>query len=97
MVWREHVIAELLGVDHRAMGFRQLRHTGRSSRRLFEDSRAESAIFWDTRSVRVTESLLLLNRLYRRLGGSDTDRVRVRLRHGGLAGREMRVANTLCA
>jgi len=62
---------------------------------LFEDSRAESAIFWDTRSVRVTESLLLLNRLYRRLGGSDTDRIRVRLRHGGRVGREMRVANTL--
>jgi hypothetical protein len=62
---------------------------------LFEDSRAERAIFWDTRSVRVTEALLLLNRLYRRLGGSDTDRVWVRLRHSGLGGREMRAANTL--
>ena len=59
---------------------------------LFEDERRPGSLFWDTRTNRVTEALLLLVRLYRRLGASDTDRVSVVVRHGGLTGRSLHVA-----
>lgn len=61
---------------------------------LFEDSRAENAIFFDTRIVRVTEALLFLSRLYRRLGAGDLDRLSIRVRHAGLAGRTLRAASS---
>jgi len=61
---------------------------------LFEDERQSKAIFWDTRTNRVTEALLFLTRLYRRLDASDTDQVTVSVRHGGLAGRVLGVTNT---
>lgn len=61
---------------------------------LFEDERADDAIFWDTRTIRVTEALLLLVRLYRRLGASDDAVVTVTITHGGLRGRSLRVANS---
>ncbi len=60
---------------------------------LFEDERAEDAVFFEIRITRVTESLLLLARLYRRLGLADTDRIRVTIRHQGLAGRTLRAAS----
>lgn len=59
---------------------------------LFEDERRPNSVFWDTRTNRVTEALLLLVRLYRRLAASDNDRVSVVIRHGGLAGRSLHVA-----
>lgn len=61
---------------------------------LFEDDRLENGLFWDTRTVRTAEAVLLLARLYRRLGASDTDRVSVTFRHGGLSGRKLHVANS---
>lgn len=64
---------------------------------LFEDDRAEQKIFFDTRINRVTEALMLLARLYRRLEASDTDRIIVRVRHGGLAGRTLGAASSLRA
>ena len=60
---------------------------------LFEDERVENALFWDTRTVRATEGLLLLARLYRRLNASDNDHVAITIRHAGLAGRALHVAN----
>ena len=59
---------------------------------LFEDERRPESLFWDTRTNRVTEALLLLVRLYRRLGASDTDRLSVVVRHAGLGGRSLHVA-----
>lgn len=59
---------------------------------LFEDERRDNSLFWDTRTVRTTEALLLLVRLYRRLGASDNDQVSITFRHGGLDGRELHVA-----
>jgi len=64
---------------------------------LFEDDRAEQRIFVDTRINRVTEAMMLLVRLYRRLDASDTDRITIRIRHDGLSGRQLGVANTLRA
>lgn len=60
---------------------------------LFEDERVENSLFWDTRTVRTTEALLLLSRLYRRLNASDNDEVSITFRHSGLAGRALRVAS----
>lgn len=60
---------------------------------LFEDERMENSLFWDTRTIRATEALLLLARLYRRLNASDNDEVSVTFRYGGLSGRVLRVAN----
>jgi hypothetical protein len=90
-------IEGLKGLDRKSYDFWKLFRDGRfyTLMSLFEDSRTENAIFWDTRLVRTTEALLLLDRLYRRLGAADTDRLEVRMRHGGLAGRELRVANSL--
>lgn len=59
---------------------------------LFEDVRRPDSVFWDTRTNRVTEALLFLVRLYRRLSASDTDRVSVAVRHGGLKGRRLDIA-----
>ncbi|HWM63256.1 MAG TPA: hypothetical protein VNP96_04605 [Solirubrobacterales bacterium] len=61
---------------------------------LFEDERVPESIFFDTRINRITESLFLLARLYRRLEVSDTDLVDISFRHAGLAGRTLRSANT---
>ena len=60
---------------------------------LFEDERRPNTIFFDTRIVRVTEALMFLVRLYRRLGASDTDEITVRIRHGGLASRTLGAAD----
>jgi hypothetical protein len=60
---------------------------------LFEDERVPNTLWWDTRINRVTESLLLLARLYRRLGASDTDEIAIRVGHGGLSGRTLAAAN----
>lgn len=60
---------------------------------LFEDEQAPETIWWDTRINRVTEALLFLARLYRRLDASDTDEITVRIGHGGLSGRTLGVGN----
>jgi hypothetical protein len=60
---------------------------------LFEDERRPGTIFFDTRVNRVTEALLFLVRLYRRLSASDTDQLTITLRHSGLSGRTLEAAN----
>ena len=58
---------------------------------LFEDQHAaDPTIWWETRIQRVTEALLFLLRLYRRLEASDTDQLSVHVRHAGLSGRTLR-------
>jgi hypothetical protein len=83
------------GQDRRSYDYWKLFRDGRfyTLLSLFEDERAEGAVFFEVRISRVTESLLLLARLYRRLGLADTDRVRVTVRHHGLAGRSLRAAS----
>jgi len=60
---------------------------------LFEDERAEKALFADTRIVRVTESLMFMSRLYKTLGVTDDTKVSVRVTHRGLAGRSITAAS----
>lgn len=82
-------------MDHTSYDFWKLYGDGRfyTLLSLFEDDRRPDSLFWDTRTIRVSEALLLLVRLYRRLGASDTDRLSVVVRHGGLDGRALDVAN----
>jgi TIR domain len=56
---------------------------------LFEDHRAEKKLFFDTRIVRVTESILFCSNLYRNLGVDEATRVGLRVTHRGLKGREL--------
>lgn len=52
------------------------------------------AACFDTRINRITESLLLLLRIYRRLEVSDTEVVEISFRHAGLEDRVLRSANS---
>ncbi|MDQ2915061.1 MAG: toll/interleukin-1 receptor domain-containing protein [Chloroflexota bacterium] len=56
---------------------------------LFEDERAESVLFFDTRIVRVTEAFLFLAGFYETLGAAPESRVTVGIAHHGLQGRTL--------
>jgi len=61
---------------------------------LFEDSRRAKEIFFDTRIVRVTESLMFAERLYTKLGAPPETRMAFRFTHGGLDGRTLASASS---
>jgi hypothetical protein len=60
---------------------------------LFEDSRKPKQIFFDTRIVRVTESLMFIERLYTKLGVPPEVRITIRVSHSGLKGRTLNSAS----
>lgn len=60
---------------------------------LFEDSRRAKEIFFDTRIVRITESLMFAERLYTKLGAPPETRIAFRVTHGGLDGRTLTSAS----
>jgi hypothetical protein len=60
---------------------------------LFEDSRKPSEIFFDTRIVRVTESLMFLERLYNKLGAPSESQLKIRVTHKGFKGRTLSSAS----
>lgn len=60
---------------------------------LFEDSRRPNEIFFDTRIVRVTESLMFIERLYSKLGAPSEAQVKVRVTHRGFKGRTLSSAS----
>jgi hypothetical protein len=61
---------------------------------LFEDSRRPNQIFFDTRLVRVTESLMFIENFYRKLGAPPETRVGIEITHHGLRGRELNAASS---
>jgi hypothetical protein len=61
---------------------------------LFEDNRKPNQIFFDTRVVRVTESLMFIESLYSKLGVPPEARVGIQITHGGLKGRELSSASS---
>jgi hypothetical protein len=83
------------GQDRRSYDFWKLFRDGRfyTLLSLFEDERRAGELFFEVRISRVTEVLLLLARMYRRLGASDTDLVTARFRHSGLAARSLTAAS----
>ena len=60
---------------------------------FFEDQRMESALFFDTRIVRVTEALLFASKFYAELGTAPDAKISVRVAHRGLAGRVLKNAS----
>lgn len=56
---------------------------------LFEDQRRENEIFFNTRIVRVTESLLFAERVYHHLSVPESVELSIRVTHRGLAGRSL--------
>ena len=56
---------------------------------LFEDERGTSALFFNTRIVRIAETFLFLAGFYENLGVDAVTRVSVRIAHRGLAGRTL--------
>lgn len=60
---------------------------------LFEDQRTTGALFFDTRIVRLAETLLYCRRLYQQLGLPDAASVTVGIRHDGLKGRRLSSAS----
>lgn len=60
---------------------------------LFEDARKEGKIFFNTRIVRVAESLLFLDGYYKHLGVSAETIVDIRFTHSNIAGRELDSSN----
>jgi hypothetical protein len=61
---------------------------------LFEDMRDPKKIFFDTRIVRVTESLMFFESLYTKLGAAQDAQVGVRVNHRGFRGRELSAASS---
>jgi len=61
---------------------------------LFEDERKPGDLFFNTRIVRATESLLYLLRLYDHLGIDRASQISVAVRHGGLKGRTLTAVGT---
>jgi hypothetical protein len=60
---------------------------------LFEDRRAPTQLFLDTRVIRATEGLLYCARLYSRLGVDPSSRVQISLRFAGLKDRTLTVVS----
>ena len=60
---------------------------------LFEDTRGPNEIFFDTRIVRVTESLMFIQNLYTKFGMPSEAKVRVLFGHSGLKGRTLTSAS----
>jgi hypothetical protein len=56
---------------------------------LYEDTRGRDALFFNTRIVRVTESLMFADKLYTALGAAPDAKMSVRFKHSGLAGRTL--------
>ena len=81
--------------DRVSYDYWQLRQTGDFYflQTLFEDERAENALFFDTRIIRTTELLLFLSRLYSRLEVPDATRILVTVTYNGLRDRSLTAAN----
>jgi hypothetical protein len=60
---------------------------------LFEDQRRPEEIFFDTRIVRVTESLMFAENLYSKLGAPPETRVGISVTHKGLSRRTLTSAS----
>ena len=56
---------------------------------LFEDQRTKNTIFFNTRIVRVTESLMFAAKLYENLGVLRDAKISVRISHYGFEGRHL--------
>lgn len=61
---------------------------------LFEDDRDATAVYFNSRMVRVTEALMFAANLYEALGVPAETRLSIRVAHRGIAGRSLSTSNT---
>lgn len=60
---------------------------------IFEDERNKEEIFFNTRIVRIAETLMYLRNLYQGLGVSDGEKILIEITHSGLSGRTLGSSN----
>ena len=60
---------------------------------LFEDERKENRIFFDTRTIRTTETFLRTANLYKALGVPPNQEMECKIEYGGLKGRILSAVN----
>jgi hypothetical protein len=90
------IVAEIASEDRLTYDYWAIRRDGDFYllASLFEDMRDPAKIFFNTRIVRVTETLLYCTRLYARLGVDPTAMVNIAIKHGGLSGRSIGSSNS---
>jgi len=90
------IVAEIGGIERSMYDFWALRRNGDYYllKTIFEDERDQTKLFFDTRIIRVTETLLYCARLYSRLEIESTTVVNVAIKHGGLMNRFLGAANS---
>lgn len=60
---------------------------------IFEDDRDPNALFFDTRIVRITETILYLRNLYSSFGVFEGELIQIEITHGGLKNRTLTSAS----
>jgi len=60
---------------------------------LFEDSRGQNLMFFNTRIVRIAEALIFASNLYHNLGAPPATMLSARITHDGLVGRSLQSSN----
>jgi hypothetical protein len=80
------IVAEVLSESRATLDYWAIRGDGDFYllKSLFEDDRSKERIFFNTRIVRITETLLYFTRLYSNLGVSPASRIVIGIKHGGL-------------
>lgn len=90
------IVTEVVAGGHGSYDYWALRRNGDFYllHNLFEDYAVEApnSVYFDSRIVRITETLLYAARLYSRLGILPDATVRIQIRHSGLAGRVLRAS-----
>lgn len=89
------IVAEIAIEDRSSYDYWTIRRNGDfySLSSLFEDRQLPAQLFFDTRVIRATESLLYCARLYSRLGVDPSSKVQLSLRFTGLKDRILTAAN----
>lgn len=93
--YADGVKAEIASRDHQSYDYWALKRSGDFYllQSLFEDTRKAESMFFNTRIVRVAESLLFAKNLYANLGVPTDTQLSVRVTHRGLKGRTLGTSN----
>jgi len=91
------IVAEIAGKSVSTYDYWAIRKDGAFYllKSLFEDERGSEQIFFNTRIVRITETLLYCVRLYSGLKVPPDSRIVIGIRHGGLKGRLLSATRTM--
>jgi hypothetical protein len=90
------IVAEIFSQTFNSFDYWTIRNDGSFYllKSLFEDTKGSELIFFDTRVVRITETLLYLMQLYSNIGAPPNSRIVIGIKHGGLKGRVLSCMGT---